>query len=149
MNKHLTDQQIAVWSLFITVHSRLIAKFETHLAQAEQIPLHWYDVLIELYEAPMHRLRMRDLAHNVVLSRSGLTRLVDNLEKEGLLQRQDDPDDRRGSYAVITDKGIVAMRAAWPIYAKLINDYFIQQLSEADAVLLSQIFQRLIDNSSN
>ncbi len=140
MNKHLTPDQISAWRLFITAHSRLISKFEAQLAQADQIPLHWYDVLIELYEAPMNRLRMRDLAHNVVLSRSGLTRLVDNLEKEGLLQRQDDPDDRRGSYAVITDKGIGAMRAAWPIYAKLISEYFIQQLSEADAALLPRFF---------
>lgn len=74
---------------------------------------------------------------------------MDNLEKEGLLQRQDDPDDRRGSYAVITDKGIAAMRAAWPVYAKLISEYFVQQLSDADAALLRQVFQRLIDNSSN
>lgn len=110
------------------------------------IPLHWYDVLIELFEAPAHKLRMRELAYRVVLSRSGLTRLVDNLERGGLLRREDDPDDRRGSYAVITEAGKVAIRASWPIYAALIAEHFATVLTEAEAALIATAMQKLLDH---
>lgn len=146
MSQPLTTPQITAWRLFITAHSRLIGLFEAQMMARGAIALHWYDVLIELFEAPTHKLRMRELAYRVVLSRSGLTRLVDNLEKAGLLRREDDPDDRRGSYAVITEAGKAAIRATWPIYADLIATHFATVLTEAEAAVIASAMQKLLDH---
>ena len=111
----LQGSQLAAWRLFLTLHRRLVDAIDRDLQQAGRLPLSSYDVLIELQEAPDHRLRMAELAHRVVLSRSGLTRLVDRLEGEGYLTREQAPGDRRGFYATITEQGVSALRTAWPI----------------------------------
>jgi DNA-binding MarR family transcriptional regulator len=141
----MENSTLNAWRLFITAHAKLIDKIDSQLAAANQISLSWYDVLIELYEAPEHRLRMHELAEKVVLSRSGLTRLVDRLEKEGFIQRELDPNDRRGFYAIITDKGIEALRAAWPVYAEGISQFFAQHLDDNEAKVLATIFSRMVD----
>jgi DNA-binding MarR family transcriptional regulator len=115
---------------------------------AERSPLSSYDVLIELYEAPEHRLRMHELAERVVLSRSGLTRLVDRLEAEGLLTRERSGTDRRGAYAVITEQGIAALRRTWPIYARGIAEYFAQWLTLEEAQILESAFGRILQAAS-
>jgi DNA-binding MarR family transcriptional regulator len=115
------------------------------MAAAGVIPLTWYDILIELYEAPQRRLRLHELARAVVLSRSTLTRTVDRLETAGLLRREPDPTDRRGAFAVLTDAGLEAMRAAWPVYAQGIVDYFACHLSDGEARLLTAVFERIRD----
>jgi DNA-binding MarR family transcriptional regulator len=142
----LKAPQLNAWRLFITAHSRLIAHFEAEMNASGEIPLHWYDVLIELYEAPEHKLRMSELADRVVLSRSGLTRLVDNLEKAGLLTRADDPTDRRGAFAVITEAGKNAIRRAWPTYAHLIQTQFGALLTEPEAETLTALFEKILAN---
>ena len=146
MNEKLKDTHLETWRLFITTHARLINTIDAQMQAEKQIPLHWYDVLIELYEAPQHRLRMSDLADKVVLSRSGLTRLVDKLEQAGYLLREIDPDDRRGFYAILTDTGKEAMRGAWSSYAKGIETHFAQYLSDDDAAQFTRFLSRIIDN---
>src|SRR5436309_905275 len=118
------EPRLAAWRAFITAHAAVIGRIERDMAAARVIPLTWYDVLIELYEAPERRLRLHELADAVVLSRSGLSRLIDRLEGAGLLRREAAVTDRRGAYAVLTGEGIEAMRAAWPVYARGIADYF-------------------------
>jgi DNA-binding MarR family transcriptional regulator len=144
MTQKIDDVHLTAWRTFITVHATLIDQIDNELVAAEQLPLHWYDVLIELAEAPDRRLRMHELARAVVLSRSGLTRLVDRLEKEGLLTRQPDPADRRGAFAVITQQGLAAMRNAWPVYATGIINHFAQHLNESEAQLLTEFLKRMI-----
>ena len=108
------------------------------------MPLHWYDVLIELHEAPDRRLRMAELARRVVLSRSSLTHLADRLEREGLLRRERVDTDRRGAYAVLTDQGYQALRSAWPNYARGIARHFSRQLTDEETRILTDLFQRLL-----
>jgi DNA-binding MarR family transcriptional regulator len=139
------EQRLAAYRGFITAHAEIIGRIERDLATAGVISLTWYDVLIELYEAPGRRLRLHELARAVVLSRSGLTRTVDRLEGAGLLRREPDPADRRGSFAVLTEAGIEAMRRAWPIYARGIVEYFARHLSDDDARQLETIFTRIRD----
>ena len=146
MTDKINPTHLEAWRLFITAHARLINTIDAQLEQAQLIPLNWYDVLIELYEAPERRLRMADLADKVVLSRSGLTRLVDKLEKEKYLYREIDPEDRRGFYAVLTDAGANAMRQAWPIYAQGIQEHFAMYLSDEDAVRFTQIFNSILES---
>jgi DNA-binding MarR family transcriptional regulator len=149
MNENLNPKHLKIWRLFITSHAKLINQIDSQMQSEGQIPLHWYDVLIELYEAPQSRLRMSELAEKVLLSRSGLTRLVDRLEKVGYLRRELDPNDRRSFFAVLNDEGIVAMRGAWSIYAQGIQHYFTDYLSEEEAVVLERVFWAILENLSD
>ena len=140
----LDERHLAAWRTFITAHSALIDAIERDLREASLISLTWYDVLIELAEAPAERLRLHELARAVVLSRSGLTRLVDRIETAGLLRREACPEDRRGAYAVLRPAGTAALRAAWPVYARGIATHFARHLSEADAATIERAFGRAL-----
>ena len=142
----LQGSQLAAWRLFLTLHRRLVDAIDRDLQQAGRLPLSSYDVLIELQEAPDHRLRMAELAHRVVLSRSGLTRLVDRLEGEGYLTREQAPGDRRGFYATITEQGVSALRTAWPISSRGIQRYFAEALSTEEAETLAALLQKIADH---
>lgn len=144
MAKLVSEQYLAAWRAFLTAQARVVEQIDRDLAAAEQLPLGWYDVLIELAGAPERRLRMNELARKVVLSRSGLTRLVDRIEAEGFLKRELDPTDRRGFYAILTDKGRIALREAWPIYAKGIANYFARHLSDQEAQQVEAILRRVL-----
>ena len=132
------------WQTFITAHAVVIDLIEQELAEAGQLPLSSYDVLLALVNAPNRRLRMHELAQAVVLSRSGLTRLVDRLEREGLLTRDRSGSDRRATYAVLTLKGFRAFRHAWPIYAQGIIKHFVQHLTEEEMSLLTRMLERVL-----
>jgi DNA-binding MarR family transcriptional regulator len=142
--QELSTTHLTAWRGFITAHARLIERIDQELLTAGCISLQWYDVLVELVEAPGRRLRMSDLAAQVVLSRSTLTRLVDRLEAEGLLTRERSKTDRRGAYAVLTEQGLAAMHQAWPVYARCIGTYFAHHLSVAEAQALAAAFERVL-----
>ena len=146
MSEKLDDQHLNAWRRFITAHAKLIDSINREMLEADVIPLHWYDVLIELYEASERRLRLSELARKVVLSKSGLTRLVNKLAEAGLLARQSSPEDGRGAYAVLTDAGLAAMRQAWPVYAQGIQSYFAQYLSVEEAESVAALFERMVQH---
>jgi DNA-binding MarR family transcriptional regulator len=139
----LSDIQLAAWRQFLTLHRRIVDAIDRDLQRSGRLPLTSYDVLIELYEAPERRLRMAELARRVVLSRSGLTRLVDRLESEELLTRDRVGGDRRGAYAVLTEAGVDAMRGAWPVYAHGIKRYFAAALREGEANTLEALLSKI------
>ncbi len=101
------DWRLGVWRSYLRTHGEMVARLERDLVAEANMPLGWYDVLLQLAEAPEHRLRMAELAERVLLSRSGLTRLVDRLAAEGLVIREPFPGDARGLYTVLTAGGIV------------------------------------------
>lgn len=144
MSQPLDPTALNAWRTFITAHARLIETIDRELTAADCVPLHWYDVLVELVEAPEQRLRMSDLARKVVLSRSGLTRMVDKLEKAGLLLREASPEDGRGAYAVLTEAGHNALRKAWPIYAQGIKNYFAAYLRADETEQMAAAFSRML-----
>ena len=131
------------WRALITAHAAAVERIERGLLEAGLPPLSWYDVLLELSAAPGCRLRMHELAGAVVLSRSGLTRLVDRLEKAGLLRRAPDPADGRGSFAVLTDEGAGMRERMWPVYAKGIAEHFGAHVSDEEAEVLSRALGRV------
>jgi DNA-binding MarR family transcriptional regulator len=146
MPKEQVDKlRLAAWRNFITAHANLIDLIDRELKAADCLPLHWYDVLIELVEAPKNRLRLSELAQKVVLSRSGLTRLVDKVETAGLLHLQATPDDRRGTFAVLNEEGMDAVRKSWPVYAKGIKMHFVPYMTEAEAQVLQDVFARILE----
>ena len=131
------------WRALITAYSAAVEGIERALSEAGLPPLSWYDVLLELSMAPGCRLRMHELARAVVLSRSGLTRLVDRLEKAGLLRREPDPEDGRGSFAVLTDEGAGMRERMWPVYARGIAEHFGAHVSDEEAEVLSRALGRV------
>ena len=144
MNENLDEFHLAAWRAFLTTHAAVIDLIEHELAEARQLPLSSYDVLLALVEAPEHRLRMHEIARAVVLSRSGLTRLIDRLEAEGLLSRERSNTDRRGAYAVLTAKGLAAVRQAWPTYAKGISQHFTSLLNDEEVHVLTTALERIL-----
>jgi DNA-binding MarR family transcriptional regulator len=124
-----STEELTAWRLFLRSHAIVLRRLETDLMHEHQLPLASYDVLVQLVEAPEHRLRMTELADAVLLSRSGLTRLVDRLEREGLVERQACVEDARGLFAVLTDSGLNRLRQASPTHLRGIQDYAVGRLS--------------------
>lgn len=144
MDSLIDDVKLEAWRLFITAHTRIIEAIDAGLRQAGAMPLNWYDILIELFEAEGQQLRLHELAQQVLLSRSSITRLVDQLEAEGYLQRRPDPADRRGAYAVLTAAGENALRQAWPHYAAAIERHYGRFLSQEEAQRMVTAFARML-----
>ncbi len=131
------------WRALISAYSVAVERIECELSEAGLPPLAWYDVLLELSVAPGRRLRMHELARAVVLSRSGLTRLVDRLEKADLLHREPDPADGRGSFATLTVGGASMREKMWPIYARGIAEHFGAHVSEEEAEVIGRALGRV------
>jgi DNA-binding MarR family transcriptional regulator len=143
----LREDQLAVWRAFVNVHAAVIRRIEKDLADRHQVPLIWYDVLVALYQSPGKKLRMTELADKVVLTPSGLTRLVERLEKEGLVRRERTEEDRRGSYTVLTREGKRAFLQAWPTYEQGIRQYFIELLTEDECKTIGEGLSRIYQAS--
>ena len=139
----LDQRREEAWRELIAAYSAAVEGIERALSEAGLPPLTWYDVLLELSAAPEGRLRMHELARAVVLSRSGLTRLVDRLEKAGLLRREPDPEDGRGSFAVLTEQGLRTRERMWPVYARGIAEHFGAYVSDEEAEVLAQALGRV------
>ncbi len=128
----------------LTMHAKLLAEIERRLADAGFPPLAWYDVLWALERAPGHRMRMHELADYVVLTRSNLTRLVDRLEAAGLLAREPDPDDRRGSFAVLGEQGKALRKKMWPTYSAAIGELYDAHLTAQEQRLLDKALRKVL-----
>lgn len=141
----ITPEQLEVWRMFLRVHARLIRRLEDDLQTRHNLPLAWYDVLVRLVEADNHRLRMSELADRVMLSPSGLTRLVDRLVTEGLVRREQAEQDGRGFYAVLTDEGYGRLRDASGTHLRGIRDYVISRYTDEELRIVAAYLSRLDD----
>lgn len=135
---------IAAWRAVLLVEDRVVRAIERDLAAAGLIPLTCYDVLLELRSAP-DGLRMQDLGARVVLSRTRVSRLVAELEDEGLVVRRPDPSDGRATLATITPAGEDAFRRAAPVYLAGIERHFNRHLSPAQRRSIARALQRVLD----
>ena len=120
------------WAALLQVHAALVPRFDQALQQAAGLPLSWYDVLLELAAVPDGRLTMGELAQRVVLSRTRVSRIVDELVAAGLVCREDNPDDGRSAFAVLTADGLARYRAAAPHYLASIETEFASGLTDAE-----------------
>jgi len=135
--------ELAVWRTMLRVQALISRRLQADLLTHHDLALGSYEVLTHLGEAPGGRLRMNDLADRVLLSRSGLTRLVDRLERDGLVARQTCPSDARGLYAVLTDAGRALLADAAPTYGQGVREYILSRLDEEDLRDLQRILERL------
>ena len=133
---------VAAWRGLLIAHSRLVPAVEADLRAAGQIPLSWYDALLELSAAPGNRLRMSELGERVVLSRSRVSRVVDELAAAGLAERQPDVADGRSSFAVLTPRGKEALRRAWPVYREAIHRHLAARLTTQQCRDLAALLER-------
>ena len=142
--ERLTEAQLSVWRTFLRAHSQIMRTLEAELVAAHDLPLPSYDVLIQLAQAPEGRLRMTELADRVLLSRSGLTRLVDRLEREGLVSRQACPSDARGTLAVLTPAGLDRLREAAPTHLAGVARRVTDRLTDAEVDQLQALLAKLV-----
>ncbi len=136
---------VAAWSALLRVHAALVPVLDRELQAAHGLPLTWYDVLLELNAAPGRRLSMGELGAVAVVSRSRVSRVVDQLVAAGLVGRQSNPDDRRSSYATITDAGRRRLRAAAPTYLAGIERHFTARMSAREAATVAAALAKVLD----
>jgi DNA-binding MarR family transcriptional regulator len=141
-------ERLEAWRAFLRAHAVLTDTLDRELQAERELPLAWYDVLVSLAEADGDALRMRDLADRVMLSRSGLTRLVDRMASAGLVSRRPDPDDRRGTLACLTDAGLHTLRRAAPVHLRGVEEHFARHLHDGEVQVLRDALERLISSSA-
>ena len=138
-----SETAVQAWAKLIRAQQRLLDGVEDDLKRADLPPLVWYDVLLELRRDPEGRLRHRDLHKRMLLAKYNLSRLLDRMAGEGVLEREPVPDDARGEYLRITSAGRDLQRRMWPVYERAIQQRFAAHLSAADVDHLTRILARL------
>ena len=121
----INEEQLRAWRAFLRAHSTMLRRISQDLDEADLPPLAWYDVLAVLRDAPEARLRQVDVADQLLLSTSGLSRLLDRIEEAGLVQRVACPGDRRSLHLQLTDDGREMLERMWPVYARGIAETFL------------------------
>lgn len=137
--------QLTAWRTFLEAHARTTELLAQELREGEGIALTWYDVLVQLSEAHDHRLRMQELAERVLLSKSGLTRLIDRMERHHLVHRSACPSDRRGTFAQLTPEGLAMLRKAAPTHLRGVREHFAELLDDEEAATLAELLGRIAD----
>ena len=139
----LSSTELAAWRAYIEGSLRLNTRIDEDLRAARGLTIFDYHVLLLLAEAPGGRLRMRDLASRLVFAPNRLTYQAARLERLGLIGREACPEDRRGSYALLTPAGRQALREATPAHAESIRRHLLDLLDSADLEHLGRVFGRV------
>jgi DNA-binding MarR family transcriptional regulator len=142
----LSDEQLDAWKAFIRAQSEVLSTLDRELEAERGLPITFFDVLAQLSQAG-GRLRMSELADAVLLSRSGVTRLIDRMERAGLVRREHCPTDRRALYATLTPEGKRALRQAQPVHFRGIAEHFARHLSCDEAKTLAAALGRMAPSS--
>ena len=138
------DPRIATWRLFLNTHARLERLLDEDLRSAHDLTLAEYDAMLQLAESPTHRLRMHEIAERVILSRSGVTRLIDRLVRDGLVERSHCATDARGAEAVLTASGLDRLREAAPTHLRGISDHFLDTMSAAELAAVDRAMNAIL-----
>ena len=144
MAAKLDDRRLAAWRALLASHAALVGVLGEELQEEKGLPLPWYEVLLWLGQTPEGRMRMGELADSLLLTPSGVTRLVDRMEAEGLVQRVQCPSDRRGWNAVITAAGRARLRAAAPVHLRGVERHFGRHISDDEADMIADILGRVL-----
>ena len=130
------DPRLAPWRAFLEAHARVSRRLDEDLRAEHDLSLAEYDALLNIAQAPGRRLRMRQLSDRVILSKSGVTRLIDRLVADGLVERSACLADARGAEAVLTESGLARLRQASRTHLRGINEHFLEPLGDADVTVI-------------
>ena len=136
----LDDEQLATWRAFLNAHARVTRAIRRELAEAGLPDLAWYDLLWTLYRRRGRSLRVKELANEVVLSPTAMSRFVDRVEAAGCVRREPDPEDRRALQITLTEEGVELLRRMWPVYERGIERHFAAHL---DGASLREMLERM------
>ena len=139
----LTRDELGAWRGLLRVHAGMTKALDAELMREHRLPLSSYEVLLYLADSPEGRLRMSELADSVLLSRSGLTRLVDRLERDGLLRRQRCEEDQRGWFAEITDEGRELFESARVTHLDGVRERFLTHLTRDEQRTLAGLWEKV------
>jgi DNA-binding MarR family transcriptional regulator len=145
----LDERELRAWRGMLRAHAALTKALDADLEAAHGLPLSSYEVLMYLNDADGRKMRMRDLAASVILSRSGLTRLADRLEREGLIRRESCSDDARGAYAVLTPAGAQKLALARSTHLSGVRSLFLQHFSEPELDALGDLWERVMPGAAS
>ncbi len=145
----LEPVELAAWRGFLRAHSSLVRSLDAQLREAHAISLQEYEVLLVLSGAPERRMRMSELASAVLLSQSGLTRLVDRLARAGSVARVRCAEDRRGLNAELTSAGLAQLRQARPTHLEGVRAGFLAHFDDAELETLATLWERLAPGSTS
>jgi DNA-binding MarR family transcriptional regulator len=140
----LDARQLQAWRGMLRVHAMMTKALDAQLEAEHGLSLSSYEVLMYLNDAEGQRMRMSDLASTVILSRSGLTRLVDRLERDGLLERQTCASDARGCFASLTETGRRRLQAARATHLVGVRTLFLDHFGEAELDALGAAWERVL-----
>jgi DNA-binding MarR family transcriptional regulator len=142
-NPKLTREQMSAWQAFLRAHSTMLRRIARDLDDAGLPPLSWYDVLAALRDAPEGRpLKQVELAERVLLSHSGLSRLIDRMEARGIVGRVSCPSDRRSLNVQLTEDGEELLEQMWPVYARGIAEDFLPAIG-SNAYEMRETLERI------
>jgi DNA-binding MarR family transcriptional regulator len=145
----LTGRELGSWGGFLRVYGVLARELDSELTTQHGITLSDYEVLLFLASTPERRMRMSELADSVLISQSGITRLVDRLTRRGLVRRERCSADRRGLYAVLTDDGLAKLREASPTHLAGVRSRFLTRLSADEQTSLGDLWERLVPGTAD
>lgn len=143
MAKALSETELSCWRSYFESSQRLLSQLEEDLRAVSDLSMADYHVLVLLSEAPGQRLRMGELANRLAFSPSRLTYQISSMERRGLVVRQACSRDRRGSEAVLTAAGLVALQEAAPAHLASVRRHFMDDLDESEIDCLARVFDRL------
>jgi DNA-binding MarR family transcriptional regulator len=140
------EPDLEAWVCFLRAHASLTRELSGRLEAAHGLTLNDYDVFVQLAYAPDHQLRRVDLARTVLLSPSGITRLLDGLEREGWVEKKHCASDARVTYAVLTDAGLAKFKAARTTHLADIEVVFGSRFTPEELAAVSSLLGRLLDS---
>ncbi|MDX1664612.1 MAG: MarR family transcriptional regulator [Candidatus Promineifilaceae bacterium] len=144
MERPLTAQELRLWLAFLYSFHTISRRLADDMHRVNRVSVGWYDVLVNLYHAPAERLRMQDLAESVLMSSSGLTRLLDRMIEEGLVRREHCAEDRRVIFAVLTDEGRALLEEILPQHQQRIREYLLEHLTEEEVAVMTPALERVL-----
>jgi DNA-binding MarR family transcriptional regulator len=139
-----TPEVVEAWASLVRTERALRDKVEEALKRAGLPALDWYHVLHEIDRAPKGMMRQTGVQDRTQLAQYNVCRLVDRLEREGLVERRQCPLDARNNVLLITARGRALRRQMWPVYAKAIDEHFGARLSQAEAEQLARLLAKVV-----
>jgi DNA-binding MarR family transcriptional regulator len=137
------ESEVRTWVRFVATHSAITRELEARLMGAHALTLSDYDVLVQLARAPEHKMRNIELAKAIVLTRSGVTRLVDGLERDGLVARASCPSDKRGTLIKLTDEGMRRLRQASETHLEGVRQLYLERIGPAGRAAMDELLGQL------